>query len=88
MRRCDPSADAPVPDLAMEQRIEVSDERGRRLMARVTHDWLGRDVVWSAEIEGVSLAHPLTGTAADERSVAAAVQASVLRWGVRAPRAR
>lgn len=68
----------------MEQRIEVDDEHGQRLVANVTHGWLGREVVWSAEIAGTVLTIPLTGTAPDERSIPAAVQASVLRWGIHA----
>ncbi|MGA7437036.1 MAG: hypothetical protein WBW32_02775 [Luteibacter sp.] len=68
----------------MEQRIAVNDEHGRRLEVIVTHDWLGREVVWSAEVEGIVLSVPLTGTAADERSIPAAVQTSVLRWGINA----
>jgi hypothetical protein len=68
----------------MEQRIVVSDEHGQHLVALVTHDWLGREVIWSAEIEGNVLSVPLTGTAADEGSVPAAVQMTVLRWGIRA----
>ncbi|UPG88225.1 hypothetical protein L2Y96_12425 [Luteibacter aegosomaticola] len=68
----------------MEQRIVVTDEHGRHLVALVTHDWLGREVVWSAEIEGKILSVPLTGTAEDKGSIPAAVQMTVLRWGIRA----
>jgi hypothetical protein len=68
----------------MEQRIEVDDEHGRRLVAYVTHGWLGREVVWSAEIAGTVLTIPLTGTAADEGSIPAAVQAGILRWEIHA----
>lgn len=68
----------------MEQRIEVVDEHGKRLVAIVTHAWFGREIVWSAEIEGMVLSVPITGTAGDERSITAALQATVLRWGIAA----
>lgn len=71
-------------DKGMTERIEVVDENGRRLVAVVTHAWLGREVVWTAEIEGVTVTIPLSGSASDERSIAAALQVHVLRWGITA----
>ncbi|UPG92776.1 hypothetical protein [Luteibacter aegosomatissinici] len=68
----------------MTERIEVVDEHGQRLVALVTHARLGQEVVWSAEIEGAAVTIPLSGTAGDEGSIAAALQAHVLRWGITA----
>ncbi|UPG92770.1 hypothetical protein [Luteibacter aegosomatissinici] len=70
----------------MTERIEVIDEHGRRLVAVVTYARFGREVVWSAEIEGAAVVIPLSGTAVDESTVAAALQAHVLRWGITAPK--
>ncbi|UPG88300.1 hypothetical protein L2Y96_12805 [Luteibacter aegosomaticola] len=67
-----------------EQVIEVVDEHGVPLRAQVTFGVLGREVIWSAEIPGSTLTVPLTGTVATEESIAGALQATVLRWGITA----
>lgn len=68
----------------LQKRIDVIDEKGASMVALVTHEAFGREVVWSAEIEGMAVEVPLTGTAADEGSIAASVQTTVLRWGITA----
>ncbi|MGF6492243.1 hypothetical protein ABIE56_000396 [Luteibacter sp. 621] len=64
------------------QVIEVVDEYGALLCAQVTFEVRGREVVWSAEFPGTTLAVPLTGTAGSEETMPAALQAAVLRWGI------
>lgn len=89
LRRVDglglPWADDPGRGEGMRERvIEVVDKHGALLRARMTFAVLGREVLWSAEIPGATLSVPLTGTAGNEESIAASLQAAVLRWGITA----
>ncbi|UPG88489.1 hypothetical protein L2Y96_13785 [Luteibacter aegosomaticola] len=66
----------------MQMQMHITDERGRRRRATVSYDAFDHQVAWVAEVEGEGMDVPLSGMAADEDSVAPAVQVAALRWGI------